>query len=124
MARLAAGIDPLTPQEAQPLAEDPTWECQIETMAVASPHGVALPQGVASPQLVEVRVNVRPAAENGQGTGGLEKPWFTLSRWVALTDEMSTGGASGGRFDRRFDRQPASASVRSESEAVFHPADP
>jgi prepilin-type N-terminal cleavage/methylation domain-containing protein len=137
MARIAAGIDPPTPQEAQPLAEDPAWECQIEAMAVVLPNSVALPN------LTEVRVHVRPAAangqvENGQATTGQEKPWYTLARWITLrgdapttgptaatsaaTSAAATVGSAGRRLDRRFDRQPANA--RAQPEAVFRPAVP
>ena len=103
MARLAAGIDPPTPQDAQPLAEDPTWEYQIEAMPIALPN------------LVEVRVNVRRAAANGQGKGGLEKPWFTFSRWIAVTGDVPPSGRSGGHIDPRS----SSARGRPNPEAVF-----
>jgi len=122
MARLAAGIDPPTPQEAQPLAEDPTWECQIETMAVALPNGVSLPP------LVELRVNVRPAAENGAGMVGLEKPWFTLSRWIALTPDATSNATSSGSSSRqsrgRFGQQTTSASQSFSAEAALRTAVP
>ena len=71
MTLLMAGIDPMQPREATPLAEDLDWEYQVAI------------QETTTDNLVELKVSVRRSAPAEIAITRVDKPWFTLRRWVS-----------------------------------------
>ena len=71
MALLMAGIDPMQPRKITPLAEDLDWEFQVAL------------QETTTDNLVELKVSVRRIAPAEIANTPVDKPWFTLRRWVS-----------------------------------------
>lgn len=80
MARLATGIDPVERQEAEPLWEDPAWECRIEVWP-AEQAGLA-----------EVAVSVRRIPPERLDEQKNTAPWFTLSQWLLNESDDALSG--------------------------------
>jgi len=99
---LAAGAEPLEARDAQPLPEDPNWECRVDVVPLAE-------QGLA-----EVQVGVRRRTLDAAARQQKEVAWLTFARWLphddpsaAAAPRPATGAPATGASPKQ--RQPAAA---------------
>ncbi|MCA9259268.1 MAG: hypothetical protein KDA61_08720 [Planctomycetales bacterium] len=83
ISRLAVGLSPLETRSAEPLSEDPTWECRIDLIPLDD-----APTAEGG-QLVEVQASVRPLPRDGGDAAASTQRWRTFARWLPYHGDAS-----------------------------------